>query len=101
VTSLRAFAIGSCVLAGEAAPLTRAGQTSTNAGAYTDAQADRGQKTFASQYARCHEPARFTNGFIEAWAGETAFAICDAVRITMPEDNPRSLRPQQYADVLA
>jgi S-disulfanyl-L-cysteine oxidoreductase SoxD len=72
-----------------------------SAGAYTEAQAGRGQKAFVSQCARCHEPTRFTDGFIEAWAGETAFALFDTIRTTMPEDNPKSLRPQQYADVLA
>jgi S-disulfanyl-L-cysteine oxidoreductase SoxD len=75
--------------------------TALSAGVYTEAQAGRGQKAFASQCARCHEPTRFTDGFMEAWTGETALALFDTIRTTMPEDNPKSLRPQQYADVLA
>jgi mono/diheme cytochrome c family protein len=74
---------------------------SIRAGAFTQAQAERGQKAFQSQCARCHEPDRFTGAFLEPWVGETALALYTVVRTTMPEDNPNSLRPQLVADVLA
>ena len=80
----------------------RDGQTTTTVGVYTEEQADRGRKAYDSQCARCHETARFTGeAFIEAWQGQPAYALFDSIRTTMPEDNPNSLRPQQYADIVA
>jgi mono/diheme cytochrome c family protein len=75
---------------------------SSNDGVYTAAQADRGAAVFKTNCASCHETSRFTGSeFLPVWAGKTLFELFDVVSTTMPEDKPGSLKPQQYADVIA
>ena len=71
-------------------------------GVYTAAQADRGQKQFEATCASCHETSQFTgNDFFVNWGGKPLFELFDKVKTTMPEDNPGTLKPQQYADIIA
>ena len=71
-------------------------------GVYTAAQADRGQKTYEETCAPCHETSQFTsNDFFANWGGKPLFELFDKVKTTMPEDNPGTLKPQQYADLIA
>jgi mono/diheme cytochrome c family protein len=80
----------------------QAPQATTNDGVYTAAQAERGQKTFADKCTACHEPARFTGDtFLDVWAGKPLKEVWDIASGTMPEDNPGSLKPQEYGDILA
>jgi quinoprotein glucose dehydrogenase len=75
---------------------------SVNDGVYTAAQADRGAAVFKATCTACHEPSRFTgNDFLSGWTGKPLYALFDTVSATMPEDNPGSLKPEQYADVVA
>lgn len=99
-----------CVLATGAAVLTLApralhgqeAQKSVNQGVYSEAQAARGQQKFEGTCTACHDTARFTGPeFVNAWAGQPLHALFDTVSATMPEDNPGSLEPQQYGDVIA
>ena len=39
--------------------------------------------------------------FIRSWAGASVAALYDDIYSLMPEDQPGSLPPQQYADVIA
>ena len=74
----------------------------TNDGVYTAAQADRGKKVFESKCTGCHEPSRFTGEtFYEAFDGKAMKEIWDIASGTMPEDNPGSLKKEEYADVIA
>jgi mono/diheme cytochrome c family protein len=74
----------------------------TNSGVYTAAQADRGKKMFADKCSGCHEPSRFSGAtFDESWNGKAMKEIWDIASGTMPEDNPGSLKQQEYADILA
>lgn len=76
--------------------------TTTNSGVYTAAQAERGQKVFSDKCTGCHEPSRFSgDAFHEAWDGKAMKEIWDIASGTMPEDNPGSLKQQEYADILA
>ncbi|HXG89203.1 MAG TPA: cytochrome c [Vicinamibacterales bacterium] len=69
---------------------------------YTAAQADRGQTIFKQSCTGCHETTRFTGAdFMTAWYGKPMHSLFEVMSTTMPEDNPGSLKPQQYADVLA
>ena len=81
------------------------GQTptkTTNSGVYTAAQAERGKKTFGEKCSGCHEPSRFSGDtFLEAWNGKAMKEIWDIASGTMPEDNPGSLKQQEYGDILA
>jgi mono/diheme cytochrome c family protein len=71
-------------------------------GVYTAAQADRGQSLFRSKCASCHAPNRFTDDlFYTSFAGKPLWEMFDVISDTMPEDNPNSLKKEEYADVIA
>ena len=70
-------------------------------GVYTAAQAGRGEALFRKNCASCHAPNRFTDDlFYLSFAGKPLFEMYDVISDTMPEDNPGSLKPQEYADVM-
>jgi mono/diheme cytochrome c family protein len=74
----------------------------TNGGVYTAAQAERGKKTFGEKCTTCHEPGRFSGDtFHESWDGKVLKEIWDIASGTMPEDNPGSLKQEEYADIIA
>ena len=75
---------------------------STNDGVYTAAQAERGKKTFNEKCSGCHETSRFSgDSFHEEWDGKALKEIWDIASGTMPEDNPGSLKQEEYADILS
>lgn len=75
---------------------------SVKAGVYTAAQADRGQTLFRSKCASCHAPNRFTDDlFYASFAGKPLYEMFDVISDSMPEDNPGSLKKEEYADVIA
>jgi mono/diheme cytochrome c family protein len=81
------------------------GQTpskTTNSGVYTAEQAERGKKAFEAKCTACHDTARFTGDpFLDVWNGKPLKDVWDIASGTMPEDNPGSLPPQEYGDILA
>ena len=95
-------AASAVVWLGLVAERTAFGQAKTvSAGVYTAAQADRGQMQYEETCAACHETSQFTgNDFAGSWGGKSLFDLFDKVKTTMPEDNPGSLKPQQYADII-
>jgi len=75
---------------------------SVKAGVYTAAQADRGQALYRSKCASCHAPNRFTDDFFyQSFAGKPLFEMFDVISDSMPEDNPGSMKKEEYADVIA
>ena len=71
-------------------------------GVYTAAQAERGQALFRSKCASCHAPNRFTDDlFYTSFAGKPLWEMFDVISDSMPEDNPGSLKKEEYADVIA
>jgi quinoprotein glucose dehydrogenase len=75
---------------------------SVNDGVFTAAQADRGAAVFKTSCTACHDTSRFTGDeFLNGWTGKPLHALFDQMSTSMPEDNPGSLKPQQYADVVA
>lgn len=78
------------------------GPRSVRAGVYSPAQAQRGEKIYAARCGNCHQIGQFVGSvFLQSWAGQTADALYDNIRSTMPTDNPGGLKAQEYADVLA
>jgi mono/diheme cytochrome c family protein len=97
-------ALGLWVAATAAIPAWSAGQAarSVKSGVYTEAQATRGAAVFEKNCAMCHDTARFTgDAFLSAWVGKPLHGLFEVVSTTMPEDNPGSLKPQEYGDVIA
>jgi len=75
---------------------------SVKSGVYTAAQADRGQNLYRSKCASCHAPNRFTDDlFYMSFAGKPLWEMFDVISDSMPEDNPGSLKKEEYADVIA
>jgi mono/diheme cytochrome c family protein len=86
-----------CVWAAAAAQAER----SVWDGVYSDDQAVRGQNTFGASCARCHDVADFSSpSFLQGWEASTVLDLFQVLQKTMPMDNPGSLRPQDYADII-
>ena len=78
------------------------------AGIYTSAQAERGAKVFSENCAPCHGdklegadpiPPLAGADFVSHW--KNVGEIFDKISNTMPQMAPASLKPEEYADVLA
>ncbi len=74
---------------------------STADGVFTAAQAKRGERVQRRICIRCHIPAYYTGGLVDSWVGNTVGALNSLIINTMPEDRPSSLKPEQYADLMA
>lgn len=72
-------------------------------GVFSAAQAARGEQLFGSICMNCHEIAEFTaaGAYLEDVEGEPLWDTFEYVWNEMPEDDPSSLDPAEYADVLA
>lgn len=87
-----------------AAPLTaqNAGERSTQAGVFTEAQARRGEASYKRQCGACHTKSQFRGEtFLGRWTGRTVHDFYDLLRTIMPFDNPGSLEPSEYIDIVA
>ena len=71
-------------------------------GVFTAAQVARGERTFREVCAACHDTVEFSGGrFRFTWVGLTAGDLFDTISTLMPEGDPGSLSPAQYASVVA
>jgi S-disulfanyl-L-cysteine oxidoreductase SoxD len=71
-------------------------------GAYTEAQARRGEGVFRKVCNECHESTEYSGpSFEKVWTGQTAFDLFELIRSTMPNDNPGRLKRQEYVEVVA
>lgn len=87
-----------------ASPGVAAGQSggSVGDGVFTEEQASRGEATFRRVCAACHDTGEFTGGrFRLTWVGQSAGDLFDTIATLMPEGDPGSLRPAQYAALVA
>src|SRR5690242_365540 len=85
-----------------ASTLSAQEKKSVKSGVYTAAQADRGVALFKTNCASCHAPNRFTDDlFYTSFAGKPLWEMFDVISDSMPEDNPGSLKKEEYADVIA
>lgn len=70
-------------------------------GVYTKEQASRGLTVYDSSCASCHELSKFKGDeFAKTWTDKPATDLHTAL-VSMPMDAPGSLKPQEYADILA
>lgn len=78
------------------------GPRTTAAGVYTDAQAKRGRDTYAMQCKSCHTPASHTGVIFAQWWDRKPLSELYQFMVTrMPKNEPGSLQPDEYVDVMA
>ena len=76
--------------------------SSVKDGVFTAEQAERGRTTFDNVCSACHTVAEHTGkAFQEKWNGTSVADAFDLISSIMPDGNPGSLKPQEYADVIA
>jgi len=81
---------------GQTAPRT------TASGVYTAAQATRGESTYMSICVGCHPPTTYKGPvFFVVWGGRPLSDLFEAVSTKMPKNEPGTLEPVQYADLVA
>jgi alcohol dehydrogenase (cytochrome c) len=84
------------------------GSRSVWQGVYSAAQSERGSAVYKQSCGTCHGEnlagdigPTLTGPFWSIWEGRTAGDLLKTIRTTMPADAPESLKPQEYADVIA
>ena len=79
-------------------------------GVFMAEQATRGKATAAAKCGACHAPTLMGgdlaptlvgNDFIGHWYDAKLSELSDKITLTMPADAPGSLKPEEYADILA
>ena len=95
--------LGAAALGLAVALAAQTGRRTVRDGVFSAPQAERGARVFESICANCHEIAEFTGegAYLEEVEGESLWETFDFVSSKMPDDDPGSLRPEEYAAVLA
>ena len=72
-------------------------------GVFSAAQVERGREHFETICMNCHEIAEFTGvgAYLEEVEGKPLWETFEFVWAEMPEDEPASLEPEDYAAILA
>jgi len=75
---------------------------STLKGVYSAEQASRGEQVYAGMCKSCHTAASHTGvAFQKTWDGHALSELFGYISTKMPKNEPGSLAPEEYADVLA
>ncbi|HKW09642.1 MAG TPA: cytochrome c [Gemmatimonadaceae bacterium] len=74
---------------------------STQAGVYTAEQAARGHDVYAGMCRSCHTAESHTGAAFQKWGGRSLSELFGYISTKMPKNEPGSLAPEDYADVLA
>ncbi len=107
-----AVALGQALLAApQGGPGNGGERRTTWSGVYTSEQAKRGEAQYDEQCAPCHQfdmhgdgldvPALADERFRDRWDNRTLRQLFDAISKSMPQQDPGSLTPAVYADILA
>jgi mono/diheme cytochrome c family protein len=74
----------------------------TATGVFTAAQAKRGEEVYYSICVSCHPKGTYTApAFRDKWNGHLVSELFTFVSTQMPKEQPGTLDPQDYADVIA
>lgn len=69
---------------------------------FSVAQADRGEQRFKQSCSSCHSATDFAgSGFSGRWEGQTLGDLYSYISSAMPENDPGSLQPGDYVNVIA
>ena len=97
---------------GAVAQETPAVRVSVWDGVYSDAQAQRGETQYTRNCQSCHGsdlsgnavdeiPSLVWDAFLTQWSDRTVKDLFDAMKRSMPRDNPGGLNARAYVDVIA
>ena len=103
-TLRRAGAVTACLvlLTATGAVAQKSAENSTAAGVYTQDQATRGADVFAGMCKSCHTADSHTGpNFMKAWGNRPLSELFVYLVTKMPKNDPGSLPPDEYAQVLA
>ncbi len=71
-------------------------------GVYTEAQAEQGAELWQNICGECHQIDEFQGpAYMSSWTNVPVADLFDLISVTMPEDNPGSLRDAEYVAVIA
>ena len=77
-------------------------ERSTASGVYTEEQATRGRDTYQMQCKSCHTPASHTGQTFASWWDRKPLSdLFQFVTTRMPKNEPGSLQPDEYIDLIA
>jgi mono/diheme cytochrome c family protein len=101
--SMKAAWLGLALIGTLAAVQAQYGQRSVRDGVYSTVQAARGARLFESICMNCHEMSEFTGegAYLAEVEGKPLWETFEYIWAEMPEDDPASLEPEEYAAVLA
>lgn len=100
VTMVRTAVYCIAMMLGAHTATAQAQPTTTRAGVYTDAQAERGRRAYAGTCKLCHQPSTGV-AFEKLWKGRSLGDLLAYMNAQMPKNDPGSLEPGQYADLAA
>ena len=99
---LVALALFLCTMPAAATAQQASAPRSTQSGVYSAEQAARGANVYAGMCRSCHTAESHTGAtFEKLWAGHPLSDLFSYVSARMPKNEPGSLAPEEYADVLA
>jgi mono/diheme cytochrome c family protein len=99
---ISAFALLIALVQRGTAQTPAADTVSTASGVYTAAQAVRGEETYMNVCVACHPAGTYTTPvFREKWHSKPLSEFFALVSETMPKQEPASLTPKEYVEVLA
>jgi mono/diheme cytochrome c family protein len=103
VTGIILFAISILAAPRVSAQMPAPGeQRTSHSGVYTAEQAERGRMTYALSCRSCHTAASHTGvTFAKWWKDRTVADLYGYMSTQMPKNDPGSLNPEQYAEVVA
>ena len=83
-------------------PAPPARPVTTTSGVYTAAQAAKGEQTYMNMCVGCHPTGTYrAPAFKQKWEGAALSRLFDFLSATMPKNDPGSLEPEEYAQVIA
>jgi len=82
-------------------PAAQTAARTTKTGVYTTAQAARGEETYMLACVSCHPPGAHKGGAFLEWQGYTLDKLVGFLTDSMPENEPGSLTPKEYTQVVA
>lgn len=94
--------LASLVAGGALAQGSPGGERSVMSGVFTVEQVAKGRAGHRVFCLECHGAEAYTGEPFETmWLGRTVFDFFDALRTTMPNDEPGKLTTEEYVDVIA